>query len=291
MTGVNGATRRPRRKSLKHGRRRNHGNRRSNGRKRRRTARLAGAALVSIALSGSGCSMLDQFNPFGGDKYKMEVTPDVPASKTYDQGLEKLANGSPGEAAKKFTDLGKQYPTSDWARKGLLMSTYAQYQAGDYTTAEASAERYLKDYPNSPEADYILYLRANSYYMQIPDISRDQEKPESTRDVSGRRPEIPEVGIRGRRRIQDRRSPRINWPARKCRSGGSTSPAATTPPPSTDFATYSNTIRRPAMRPKRCIAWLRPILAGITQEAQTAAAVLGQVISRTANGTMTPTTC
>ncbi len=120
--------------------------------------------------------MIDQFNPFGGDKYKMEITPDVPASKTYDQGLEKLANGSPSEAAKKFTDLGKQYPSSDWARKGLLMQTYADYQAGDYTTAETSAERYLKDYPNSPEADYILYLQANSYYMQIPDISRDQEK-------------------------------------------------------------------------------------------------------------------
>ncbi len=120
--------------------------------------------------------MIDQFNPFGAEKYKMEVTPDVPASKTYDQGLEKLANGSPAEAAKKFTDLGKQYPSSDWARKGLLMTTYANYQAGDYTTAETSAERYLKDYPNSPEADYVLYLQANSYYMQIPDISRDQEK-------------------------------------------------------------------------------------------------------------------
>ena len=137
---------------------------------------LAGAVFIAIALTGSGCSMFDQFNPFGGEKYKMEVTPDVPASKTYDQGLEKLANGSPAEASKKFTDLGKQYPSSDWARKGLLMTTYANYQAGDYTTAETSAERYLKDYPNSPEADYVLYLQANSYYMQIPDISRDQEK-------------------------------------------------------------------------------------------------------------------
>jgi len=137
---------------------------------------LAGAALVAIALSGSGCSMIDQFNPFGGDKYKMEITPDVPASKTYDQGLEKLANGAPGEAAKKFTDLGKQYPSSDWAQKGLLMQTYADYQSGDYTSAETSAERFLKDYPNSPDASYILYLQANSYYMQIPDISRDQEK-------------------------------------------------------------------------------------------------------------------
>jgi outer membrane protein assembly factor BamD len=105
----------------------------------------------------------------------MEITPDTPASKTYDQGLQKLANGSPGDAAKKFTDLGKQYPNSDWAQKGQLMTTYANYQAGDYTGAITSAERYLKDYPNSPDAAYVLYLQANAYYMQIPDISRDQE--------------------------------------------------------------------------------------------------------------------
>jgi outer membrane protein assembly factor BamD len=148
----------------------------STGQKRLARRSTAGAAFIAIALAASGCSMFDQFNPFGSEKYKMEVTPDVPASKTYDQGLEKLANGSPTEAAKKFTDLGKQYPTSDWARKGLLMTTYAQYQAADYTSAETSAERYLKDYANSPEADYILYVQANSYYMQIPDISRDQEK-------------------------------------------------------------------------------------------------------------------
>ena len=37
--------------------------------------------------------MIDQFNPFGTEKYKMEIVPDTPASKTYNQGLEKLANG------------------------------------------------------------------------------------------------------------------------------------------------------------------------------------------------------
>jgi outer membrane protein assembly factor BamD len=143
----------------------------------RRPARryAARAALVALAVCVSACSMFDQFNPFGAEKYKMEIVPDTPASKTYDQGLEKLANGSPAEAAKKFTDLGKQYPGSDWARKGLLMSTYAQYQAGDYTSAETSAERYLKEYPNSTEAPYVLYLQASAYYQQIPDVTRDQD--------------------------------------------------------------------------------------------------------------------
>ena len=136
----------------------------------------AWAALLAVALVASSCSMIDQFNPFGAEKYKMEIVPDTPASKTYDQGLEKLANGSPAEAAKKFTDLGKEYPSSDWARKGLLMTTYAQYEAGDYTSAATSADRYLKDYANSADAPYVLYLQANAYYMQIPDISRDQER-------------------------------------------------------------------------------------------------------------------
>ena len=53
----------------------------------------AGAVLIAIAFAGSSCSMIDQFNPFGGgEKYKMEITPDTPASKTYDQGLQNLAS-------------------------------------------------------------------------------------------------------------------------------------------------------------------------------------------------------
>ena len=131
--------------------------------------------LGAAALGLSACSMIDQFNPFGPEKYKSEVVPDVPASKTYNQGLEKLANGSASEAAKKFTDLGKQYPNSDWARKALLMTTYSQYQAGNFTDAVQSAEQYLKKYPDSPDSDYVLYLQGNSYYSQIPDISRDQD--------------------------------------------------------------------------------------------------------------------
>jgi outer membrane protein assembly factor BamD len=136
---------------------------------------LIAVALTAVGCCASACSMVDQFNPFGAEKYKMEIVPDTPASKTYNQGLEKLANGSPSEAAKKFTDLGKQYPGSDWARKALLMTTYANYQAANYTDAATSADRFLKEYATSSDAPYVAYLRANAYYMQIPDISRDQD--------------------------------------------------------------------------------------------------------------------
>src|SRR5277367_4250418 len=116
----------------------------------RMVARAGAVLLVSGALSA--CSIFEDFNPFGAEKYKTIIEPDVPASKVYDQGLAKLANGAPQEAAKKFTDLGKQYPGSDWARKGLLMTTYAQYTAGDYDSAATSGERYVKEYPKTDEA-------------------------------------------------------------------------------------------------------------------------------------------
>ena len=143
-----------------------------------RSSRLSAALFVAFGLAASGCSTFDEWNPFGGEKYKMVIEPDVPASQTYDQGLLKLANGAPQDAAKKFTELGKQYPQSDWAQKGLIMTTYADYQAGDYDSAIAAADRYVQKYPKTPEASYALYLKASSYYSQIPDVARDQDTAE-----------------------------------------------------------------------------------------------------------------
>jgi len=143
----------------------------------RLSARIALLALAfGLAASVSGCIDFDDLNPFAGEKYKTVVEPDVPASKVYDQGLGELGSGAPQAAAKKFKDLAKQYPNSDWARKGLIMSTYANFKACDYDTAAEEAKRYVKEYPNTPETAYAKYLEASSYYAQILDISRDQER-------------------------------------------------------------------------------------------------------------------
>ncbi len=42
----------------------------------------AAAALAAIALCASACSMIDQFNPFGAEKYKMEIVPDTPRASS-----------------------------------------------------------------------------------------------------------------------------------------------------------------------------------------------------------------
>jgi outer membrane protein assembly factor BamD len=149
----------------------------------RRAARLAAAFAVVAPLAACGSFDIADYNPFGAEKYKMKVEPDVPASSIYDQGLARLAKEDGSGAAKKFTDLAKSYPDSDWSKKALLMATYSQFKAGEYDNAETSAEKYVKLYPDSPDTAYALYLEASSYYSQIPDISRDQERANKALDL------------------------------------------------------------------------------------------------------------
>jgi len=143
--------------------------------------RLAVLALIASPLAA--CSSIDKLNPFGGEKYETKLLPDVPAEEIYDQGLARLARSDGEGAAKKFQDLEKQYPYSQWARKGLLMQVYGFYESGKFDDAAATGARYVGLYPSSPEAAYATYLVAMSYYKQIPDISRDQENAERALQV------------------------------------------------------------------------------------------------------------
>ncbi len=142
-----------------------------------RLARIAAAG--ALALSAAACSNGDSFNPlnmFAGEKYKTEIVPDVPADNLYNQGLARLQKKDYAGAAKIFTDLDKQYPYSQWQRKGLMMTVFSQFQNASYDDAVTSAKRYVALYPTSPDIAYAYYLEAMSYYNQIPDISRDQER-------------------------------------------------------------------------------------------------------------------
>jgi outer membrane protein assembly factor BamD len=84
----------------------------------------------------------------------------------------------PKAASKKFEEVDRQHPYSDWARKSLLMSAYAFYNAGDYDSCIGAATRYVTLHPGSADAAYAQYLIAASHYDQIPDISRDQGRTE-----------------------------------------------------------------------------------------------------------------
>jgi outer membrane protein assembly factor BamD len=87
------------------------------------------------------------------------------------------------EAAKKFDEVDRENPYSEWARKALLMSAYANYQAEQYDDCITSAKRYVTLHPGSPDAAYAQFLIGSSYYDQILDVSRDQARADKAIDA------------------------------------------------------------------------------------------------------------
>lgn len=145
-------------------------------------AGLATVILAALPGTPARADILDSitsgFGLFSGPKYKTEILPEIPAEDIYNQGLARLEARDYENAAKKFGELEKQYPFSQWARKGLLMQTFAQYQKPAYDDAVASAQRYIGLYPTSPDTPYIYYLAGMSYYNQVPAVMQDQETAE-----------------------------------------------------------------------------------------------------------------
>jgi outer membrane protein assembly factor BamD len=127
--------------------------------------------LIPLLAFVAGCA-----NFFGE---KDEVIEDVPADRLYNEGVYLLNEKKDNkEAAKKFEEVDRQHPYSEWARKSLLMSAYAYYQARQYDEAIAAAKRYISLHPSSSDAAYAMYLVGASNFDQIPDVSRDQGRTE-----------------------------------------------------------------------------------------------------------------
>ncbi len=133
------------------------------GLSRRALAHAAALSLVVAALGG--CSLWN----------KDVAIPDEPADKLYNEGLFILNNKKdPKQAAKKFEEVDRQHPYSEWARKSLIMTAYANYEARNYEDSISAAKRYVALHPGSPDAAYAQYLIGSSYFDQIAEISRDQ---------------------------------------------------------------------------------------------------------------------
>ena len=132
---------------------------------------LLGLALLVGPLGA--CSGLNLFEK------QEQLGPDQPADKLYNEGVFLLNRRSDyKDAAKKFEEVERQHPYSEWARKSLIMTAYAKYEAREYDEAISAARRYVTLHPGSPDAAYAQFLIGTSYYDQIADITRDQGRTE-----------------------------------------------------------------------------------------------------------------
>ena len=106
-----------------------------------------------------------------------------PVEQLYNQAAAKLDSHDYPVAILLFSEVERQHPYSEWARKSMVMSAYASYKTRDYTTALAATQRYLALHPGGSEAEYAYYLTALCYFDQITDVGRDQATTEQARDA------------------------------------------------------------------------------------------------------------
>jgi len=127
------------------------------------------AAVVVLGLSVSAC--------FGGRTEELAFN-DTPADQLYNEALVLMNEGDYRTAQIKFEEVDRLHPHTDFGRKSQMMLAFTTYSRGQYTEAINAAKRFLALHPNHQDAAYAQYIIANSYYKQIPDVTRDQRETE-----------------------------------------------------------------------------------------------------------------
>lgn len=137
--------------------------------------------VVAVVLFAGALSACSGFNLFGPSKIVEEEI--IPPEVLYQTALDDMDRQYFSAALAGLAKLERQHPYSQYSEKAKLMTTFAHFRTGQYEETVLAADRYLALYPSSPEVPYILYLKGNSYFAQIKDITRDQQLAQDSLDT------------------------------------------------------------------------------------------------------------
>ncbi|MBL4740829.1 MAG: outer membrane protein assembly factor BamD [Sneathiella sp.] len=106
-----------------------------------------------------------------------------PVQQLYNEALASLNAENYIAAAQGFDEVERQHPYSVWSTKAQLMSAFAYYQSNKYDQAILAAERFIELHPGNRDVPYAHYLKAISYYEQISGVGRDQKATQQALDA------------------------------------------------------------------------------------------------------------
>jgi outer membrane protein assembly factor BamD len=124
-------------------------------------------ALLAVTLVACGPNGLKSAGPAPLDS--------LPPEEIYKRGELVLETArKPDESLRYFQEVERLYPYTEWAKRGLIMQAFVLHKSKDYDLAREAAQRYLDFYPGDEDAAYAQYLMALSYYDEIDEVGRDQ---------------------------------------------------------------------------------------------------------------------
>jgi len=130
-----------------------------------RALRLATVGILVLALAG--CGMFS--------KNKIQQEPFIPPEMLYQSALDSMDRQNYATAVATLEKLSRQHPYSEYNERAKVMETYANYRIGRFDEAILAADRFIALFPTSKEVPYILWIKGTSYFAQIKDITRDQQ--------------------------------------------------------------------------------------------------------------------
>lgn len=80
-------------------------------------------------------------------------------AQLYHKAIKQVKKGNNNQAIESLEALDARYPFGDYADKALLLAIYTHYQADDFASAAATAERFIRVHPRHPNVDYAYYMK------------------------------------------------------------------------------------------------------------------------------------
>jgi outer membrane protein assembly factor BamD len=118
---------------------------------------LAGAAALMLAVMVAGCNLLPEVK---------DETAGWSPEKLYATANDEMKSGNYTRAVRLYETLEARYPYGRFAQQAMLESAYSNYRAGESAAAVASAERFIRTYPNHPNVDYAYFLKGLVHFRE-----------------------------------------------------------------------------------------------------------------------------
>ncbi len=158
--------------------------------------RIVVLALTAVAVSAcsSDPNRLPPDNPFKPEQTSAREQR-LQAGELYRVARASLDSSDFSTAEQRYSTLILRFPFTDYAVQGQIDRIYAAYRSYQPEDALAQAERFLRDYPRHPHADYVQYVKGLVNFDRDRGISDSLGFDTTRRDTSNLRRSFDDLSL------------------------------------------------------------------------------------------------